>query len=53
MSAELADNFLENKSHQRQETIAVTDTFTAELLAESLTLWLQALEIPSDVKFAA
>ena len=52
LRAELADNSLENKLIATPQTIAVTATFTAEPLAESLTFWLQELEIPGNIEFA-
>ncbi len=50
-SAELVENSQGNKL-QPQQTIAVTATFTAEPLAESLTFWLQELQLPGNIEFA-
>ncbi len=52
LSAELANNLPEIKIAQPQETIAITATFTAEPLAESLFFWLKELEIAGDIEFA-
>nr|MBA2749598.1 HAD-IIIC family phosphatase [Tatlockia sp.] len=51
-SAELANNLPEIKIAQPQETIAITATFTAEPLAESLFFWFKELEIAGDIEFA-
>lgn len=51
-SAELANNLPEIKIDQPQETIAITATFTAEPLAESLFFWLKELEIAGNIEFA-
>ncbi len=51
-SAELVENSLANKSLQAQQTIAISATFTAEPLAESLAFWLQELEIAGNIEFA-
>lgn len=40
------------KSQAQKQTIAITATFTAEPVEDSLVFWMQELEIPSTVEFA-
>jgi FkbH-like protein len=35
-----------------QQTIAITATFTAEPLAESLAFWMHELDVPAEIRFA-
>ena len=45
----------QNQAHKfqdGQQTIAITSTFTAEPVEESLLFWMQELEIPSVIEFA-
>src|SRR5215218_10229552 len=38
--------------NERQQQIAITASFTAEPVAESLAFWMEELELPSSIAFA-
>src|SRR5439155_19841254 len=40
------------QQNSQKQTIAITATFTAELVEESLTHWMQELALPSTINFA-
>ncbi len=49
-----AEGLLTSAAQQnfQKQTIAITATFTAELVEESLTYWMQELALPSTITFA-
>ncbi|NEO42370.1 MAG: amino acid adenylation domain-containing protein [Moorea sp. SIOASIH] len=52
LSAELEVKAKAAKARDKKQKIAIAATFTAEPVEESLTFWMEELDLPSEIQFA-